>query len=129
MLLSYTSGTTGNPKGVKITHKMMIGVSAALQSRFGIGNEASEKDTYISYLPSAHVFEQACFMMSVVYGMKVGFYSGNVLALTNDLAILKPTFLPAVPRLLNSIYGRIQDKLSKEDGIKKNIIDWGIETK
>ena len=67
--------------------------------------------------------------MSLVHGMKVGFYSGNVLALTSDLAILKPTFLPAVPRLLNSIYGRIKGKLSNEEGIKKNIIDWGIETK
>jgi long-chain acyl-CoA synthetase len=67
----------------------------------------SESDTIISYLPAAHVFEQASFMMSVVYGMKVGFYSGNTLALTTDLEILKPTILPAVPRLLNSIYGRI----------------------
>ena len=57
MLLSYTSGTTGNPKGVKITHKMMVGVSCGLQTRFGDTAGASERDTYISYLPSAHVFE------------------------------------------------------------------------
>jgi long-chain acyl-CoA synthetase len=80
-------------------------------------------------LPSAHVFEQAAFMMSVVHGMKVGFYSGNVMALTSDLAILKPTFLPAVPRLLNSIYSRIRGKLYSEEGIKKNLIDYGVELK
>jgi long-chain acyl-CoA synthetase len=108
---------------------MIIGTSFALQNRFGEDNGASEKDTYISYLPSAHVFEQAAFMMSVVYGMKVGFYSGNVLKLTSDLEILKPTFLPAVPRLLNSIYGKIKDKLGKETGVKKLLIDWGIDIK
>jgi long-chain acyl-CoA synthetase len=51
--------------------------------------------------------------------MKVGFYSGNVMQVTKDLAILKPTFFPSVPRLLNSVYGRIKDKLNKADGIKK----------
>jgi len=51
--------------------------------------------------------------------MKVGFYSGSVLSVTKDLAVLKPTFFPSVPRLLNSIYGKVKDKLNKEEGIKK----------
>jgi long-chain acyl-CoA synthetase len=129
MLLSYTSGTTGNPKGVKITHKMMVGVGHALQTRIPLGKKFSEQDCYISYLPSAHVFEQACFMLTLVYGIKVGFYSGNILALTKDLEILKPTFVPAVPRLLNSIYGKIKDKMAKEEGLRKSLIDWAVKSK
>ena len=126
-MLSYTSGTTGNPKGVKLTHKMLLGTAYAVKNRFG--GTIDENDSYLSYLPSAHVFEQAAFNISVVYGMKIGFYSGNVLAITTDLALLKPTLFPSVPRLLNSIYGKIKDKLNKEEGIKKNIIDAAIDAK
>jgi len=115
-MLSYTSGTTGNPKGVKLTHKMLIGAAYGVHNRVG---KIDENDSYLSYLPAAHVFEQAAFSISLVYGMKVGFYSGNVMQVTKDLAILKPTFFPSVPRLLNSVYGRIKDKLNKADGIKK----------
>jgi len=61
--------------------------------------------------------------------MKVGFYSGSVLSVTKDLAVLKPTFFPSVPRLLNSIYGKVKDKLNKEEGIKKQVIDFAIESK
>jgi len=115
-MLSYTSGTTGNPKGVKLTHKMLVGAAYGVHNRVG---KIDENDSYLSYLPAAHVFEQAAFSISLVYGMKVGFYSGNVMQVTKDLAILKPTFFPSVPRLLNSVYGRIKDKLNKADGIKK----------
>ena len=124
-MLSYTSGTTGNPKGVKLTHKMLLGAAWGVAERFN----ANENDSYLSYLPAAHVFEQANFSISLIYGMSVGFYSGNVMNVTKDLGILKPTLFPSVPRLLNSVYGRIKDKLDKADGFKKTLIDWGFDTK
>ena len=124
-MLSYTSGTTGNPKGVKLTHKMLLGAANGVQHRSRI----DENDSYLSYLPAAHVFEQVTFSISLVYGMKVGFYSGNVMNVTKDLAVLKPTIFLSVPRLLNSVYGRINDKLSKAKGIKKKIIDRGLASK
>ena len=49
--------------------------------------------------------------------------------MTKDLAVLKPTFFPSVPRLLNSVYSRIKDKLDKAEGVKKNLIDWGLNAK
>lgn len=124
-MLSYTSGTTGNPKGVKLTHKMLLGAANGVQHRSRI----DENDSYLSYLPAAHVFEQVTFSISLVYGMKVGFYSGNVMNVTKDLAVLKPTIFLSVPRLLNSVYGKINDKLSKAKGIKKKIIDRGLASK
>lgn len=55
-MLSYTSGTTGYPKGVKLSHKMMINCVAAVNYGFD-EVRFDENDTYISYLPYAHIFE------------------------------------------------------------------------
>jgi long-chain acyl-CoA synthetase len=57
-MLSYTSGTTGDPKGVKISHKMIVQVAFAFNVRMGLDSiPLNEDDSYISYLPAAHVFE------------------------------------------------------------------------
>jgi len=66
-----------------------------------------ENDTYISYLPASHSFEQALFGASLYSGMKIGFYSGDPTKIVADLAILRPTFFPSVPRLFNRVYGSI----------------------
>lgn len=56
--------------------------------------------------------------ISFLYGTKCGFFGGNILKLTEDIAILKPTIFPSVPRLFNRIYGKIQDKFKEATGIK-----------
>ena len=78
-MFSYTSGTTGDPKGVKLTHRMILGCGFAVNTRLGQPNIMTENDSYISYLPAAHSFEQAMFGMSVSYKLKVGFFGGNIL--------------------------------------------------
>lgn len=103
---SYTSGTTGDPKGVKLTHKMLVLAAAAVNVRCE-PHELTEKDCYISYLPAAHSFEQCLFAFSCNTGCKIGFFGGNVLKLTEDMGVLKPTLFPSVPRLYNKIYGKI----------------------
>jgi long-chain acyl-CoA synthetase len=64
----------------------------------------NEDDCYVSYLPASHSFEQAVFGISMCYGVKCGFFSGNVQKISEDLAVLKPTIFPSVPRLYNKIY-------------------------
>lgn len=105
-MLSYTSGTTGDPKGVKLTHKMVLNVTESMQLRNDIALGAM--DSYISYLPAAHSFEQCLFANSLTSGMKCGFFSGDILKMvSHDIPVLKPTFFPSVPRLYNRIYGKI----------------------
>jgi long-chain acyl-CoA synthetase len=58
LMFSYTSGTTGDPKGVKLTHRMVMTTAYACNNRFSIGNRGFDPtDTYVSYLPLAHSFE------------------------------------------------------------------------
>ena len=103
--------------------------SAAVNMRFG-ANKLCETDTYISYLPAAHSFEQALFGCAVIYGMKTGFFGGDVLKMVaDDIPVLQPTFFPSVPRLFNRIYGRIQDKLKLATGCKGKLVASAVAAK
>jgi long-chain acyl-CoA synthetase len=125
---SYTSGTTGDPKGVKLSHKMGIMTGVAVNVRCG-KYSMTEEDSYISYLPAAHSFEQAIFSMSCVVGLKCGFFGGDILKLTEDIQILKPTLFPSVPRLFNRIYGKILDGTKAATGIKGWLVNKALESK
>lgn len=128
-MLSYTSGTTGDPKGVKLNHLMIITAVAASQFRNGT-SPFDESDCYISYLPAAHSFEQCLFGMSMVSGMKIGFFGGDIMKMiSHDIPSLKPTFFPSVPRLYNRIYGKIQDKFKSQGGCMGWLIKKAIATK
>ena len=78
----------------------------------------NEDDCYISYLPASHSFEQAVFGISLCFGMKCGYFRGDVQKLMDDLAILKPTIFPSVPRLYTRIYSSIKSKFDEATGIK-----------
>ena len=118
-ILSFTSGTTGYPKGVKFTHKACLGVLTAMQHTITPASAFNENDTYISYLPYSHIFEQILYAIVVVYGMKCGYYSGDVTKIVGeDIPALKPTFFPGVPRLYNRMYGSIQAKINAAAGCK-----------
>jgi long-chain acyl-CoA synthetase len=126
-MFSYTSGTTGDPKGVKVSHKMIIGMAYAVNARLKVG--INETDSYLSYLPASHSFEQGMFTCSLIYGMKCGFFSGDVKKLMEDLATLRPTVFPSVPRLYNRIYGGIKTKLAEPTGIKGWLVKKALDTK
>jgi long-chain acyl-CoA synthetase len=70
---SYTSGTTGMPKGVMLTHRNFVSNCAGL-TRFDGTFKIRDDDVYFSYLPLAHVFERCILLVAVVYKMQIGFY-------------------------------------------------------
>ena len=110
--ICYTSSTTGVPKGALISNQNIIS-----NARANEGNDANfkivkDKDIYISYLPLAHALERSLWIMCVYSKIRIGFYNGDLMKLTDDLIELKPTIMASVPRLLNRYDDLIQRKIS-----------------
>ena len=103
-MLNYTSGTTGDSKGVKISHWGVLSSSLIFQE---IAN-MTEDDCIIDYLPAPHVFDQFMVIASIITGSSLGYYQGNPLKLGEDCSVLQPTMFPSVPRLYNKFYARIK---------------------
>lgn len=126
---SYTSGTTGVPKGVMLTHRNFVANVGALNQFDGGQFAVLPDDVYVSYLPLAHVFERFMYLAMVAHGVGVGFYHGDVFKLKDDLAELKPTLMISVPRLFNRFYDAMQQKVNELTGFKRTVADWGIQKK
>ncbi|XP_040274664.1 long-chain-fatty-acid--CoA ligase 1 isoform X2 [Bufo bufo] len=106
-VVCFTSGTTGNPKGAKLTHKNIVSNSAAFLKVTEELAFPSTEDVLISFLPLAHMFERVVESVVLCHGARIGFFQGDIRLLMDDLKVLQPTIFPVVPRLLNRMFDRI----------------------
>ncbi|GBG30027.1 Long-chain-fatty-acid--CoA ligase, putative [Hondaea fermentalgiana] len=103
----YTSGTTGDPKGVMLTQGGIIACASALCTTVVV----REDDVHLSYLPLAHAFEIAVILAGIIRGASVGWYHGNVKELIEDAAALRPTLFIGVPRVFQRVQQVVQQQL------------------
>lgn len=122
---SYTSGTTGTPKGAMISHGNIVSLAAGAQDRLNFAPD----DVHISYLPLAHVLERIFLNVLLYFGVKIAVFSGDVRNLKDDLQIIKPTLFLSVPRLYNKFYDTIQSGIKKKSFIAQRLIKRATKTK
>ena len=125
--LMYTSGTTGDPKGAILTHGNFMAAHASLST--AIHGAITQEDVHLSYLPLAHVFERMVMMLVLSGGGSVGFFRGNILWLLEDMALLRPTIFPSVPRLLNRIQDKVLAAVQGMGGLKQKLFHYGYNVK
>ena len=125
--ICYTSGTTGTPKGVMLTHRNYVSMSVGIDGLDFI--HFTNGESCICWLPLAHVYEQFTVAICLAAGVKIGFISGEVTKLTDDLQELKPQYFGSVPRVFNRIYEKTNQEVIKLKGFKKWIYNKGVAAK
>ncbi|KAI8077880.1 uncharacterized protein BX664DRAFT_287488 [Halteromyces radiatus] len=123
--LMYTSGTTGNPKGAMLSHRNFV--SAVSGSYYNV--DGSPDDVSISFLPLAHIFGKVTDTLAIAFGSRIGYFAGDMTTLVDDIQELKPTFMAAVPRLLNRIYAKIAASTINAPGMVGALARRGVAVK
>jgi long-chain acyl-CoA synthetase len=118
--LIYTSGTTGPPKGCMLTHKNLITAAIRVQNTL-----QDETDTVLLFLPMAHSFARIVHQGAAFHGSTLALVS-DATRVPEALARVKPTILPAVPRVYEKIHASVLGEIERSTSVKRAIGRWAL---
>ena len=121
--LVYTSGTTGRPKGVMLTHDNVLSNLRGIL----IHITPHDHETLLSFLPLSHTFRRtASYYLALGLGYTLAF-NRSIAHIQDDLKVIRPTVLMSVPRIYEMIYSKIQDGLRKKSGFVRMLFQWAVD--
>lgn len=123
--INYTSGTTGPPKGVTLSHAAAVAAASAAIVTIPHNPTGST----LSYLPLAHIYARMTEHGILWAGGQLGYFHGDILALVDDLQTLRPTAFTSVPRLYNRFGGAVRAATVQQPGFKGTMARHIISTK
>ncbi len=119
--IMYTSGTTGKPKGVLLPHSGWTYTAAAVDAVNILGPD----DLNFLWLPLSHAFGKVMLALPLQIGFTT-VIDGRVEKIVENLAVVRPTFMGAAPRIFEKAHARIEAMVAEEGGAKKKIFDWTV---
>jgi long-chain acyl-CoA synthetase len=116
----YTSGTTGPPKGVMLSHHNILWDAEAVLKQV----PGYPEDVFLSFLPLSHAFERTVgYYLPVMAGCTV-VYARSIEKLAEDIATVRPTILVSVPRVYERVYARLQGQLRDKGPLAQALFRW-----
>ncbi|MGH7764071.1 MAG: AMP-dependent synthetase/ligase [Candidatus Dormibacteraceae bacterium] len=118
----YTSGTTGDPKGVELAHRNLVDISRAVVQVHPL----TDADSALSFLPYAHVFERINdIFLGILYGAEV-WISRGADHLAQELNEVQPTVMCSVPRMYEKMYAVVMSLVRESSSVRRALFSWAI---